>query len=101
MGLNIQTLANNLVTVIINPALLLLFSVGVLVFVWGVVEFLMGLNGIGERKDDGKRHMLYGLAGMFVMASAWAIVQLIAGTVCQGGSLSTCYGGTSSYSRGL
>jgi hypothetical protein len=67
--------------VIINPLLLLLFAGGLLVFVYGIVEFLWGLSQDTEHKEQGKQHMLYGLLGMFVMASAWAIIQLIAHTV--------------------
>ncbi len=67
--------------VIINPLLLLLFSVGLLVFVWGIVEFLWGLSQDTEHKEQGKQHMLWGLVGMFVMASAFAIIKLIANTV--------------------
>lgn len=68
--------------IIINPILLLLFAGGLLVFVAGVVEFFWEINVVGSHdKDAGKRHMLYGIIGMFIMASAWAIVQIIANTV--------------------
>ena len=70
--------------------LLLLFSAGLLVFFWGVIEFLWGLNAAGESsKDEGKRHMLWGLIGMFVMVSAYAIINFIAGNIC-GGTVQTC-----------
>ena len=74
-------LINTFNQVIINPLLLLLFAGGLLVFVYGIVEFLWGLSQDTEHKERGKQHMLYGLLGMFVMASAWAIIQLIAHTV--------------------
>ncbi len=63
---------------ILNPILGLLFAVGTLMFVFGIVEFMFGLSNEGSgKKEDGKRHMLYGLVGMFIMASSWAIVKLI------------------------
>jgi hypothetical protein len=101
--MNVSTLAANLVNVIINPLLALLFAFGVLVFIYGMVEFLVGLNfeSRHELKENGKRHMIWGLLGMFVMASAYAIITLIAGTVCQGGSLSTCYGTSSGSTSSL
>lgn len=74
----IETFANKLTTVIVNPILALLFAAGLLVFVWGVVEFLAGLNGVGEGAQNGKRHMLWGVIGMFIMVAAYAILQIIA-----------------------
>jgi uncharacterized membrane protein YidH (DUF202 family) len=74
----IETLANNISTVILNPILALMFAVGLLVFVWGVVEFMAGQNGIGEGLAKGKQHMLWGVIGMFIMVAAYAILQIIA-----------------------
>lgn len=90
--MSVQALVANLATYIVNPLLLLLTAVGLLVFIWGLVEFLAALNGYGERTESGKQHMFWGLVGMFVMFSAWAIMHLIADTVCPGG-LSNCTGG--------
>lgn len=58
-----------------------MFVVGLLVFTFGIVEFLWSLSSGGENKDSGKRHMVCGLVGMFVMVSAYAIVMLIKQTV--------------------
>ena len=77
----IATLSNNIVNALVNPVLILLFVVGLLVFTFGIVEFLWSLSSGGENKDSGKRHMVYGLVGMFVMVSAYAIVMLIKQTV--------------------
>ena len=79
---NVSQLVGKMVSAILNPILGLLFAVGTLVFVFGIVEFMLGLtNESQEKKEAGKQHMLYGLIGMFVMASAWAIVKLIGSTV--------------------
>src|SRR5574337_710217 len=71
-------LVANLNTYIINPILALIFAAGMVVFFWGVIEFLGALNqlGFGE-KENGKRHMFYGLIGMFVMVAAYALLQFI------------------------
>lgn len=76
-----QELADNITRVIVNPVIALLFAVGFLVFVWGVIEFMAGLSGVGEGAQKGKNHMLWGLIGMFVMVAAYAILQLIANTL--------------------
>jgi hypothetical protein len=78
--LNTQTLANNLTNVIINPIILLLFGMGLLLFVWGIIQMLIGLNigeGDSEKKENGKKHMLWGLVGMFIMVSAYAILKFV------------------------
>jgi hypothetical protein len=80
--MDVVTLVEALKRVVINPLLLLLFSVGMLVFVWGFIEFLWGLNqDTSDKKTEGKWHMLWGVVGMFIMVAAYAIVQLIGTTV--------------------
>lgn len=65
----------------LNPALALLFAAAVLVFAWGLVEFIWGLSQETGKKEEGKKHMLWGLVGMFIMVSAIAIIKLIASIV--------------------
>lgn len=79
------TIVGKLTAAFINPALALIFSVGLLVFIYGLVEFMWGLSQESGKKEQGKQHMLWGLGGMFVMASAIAIIKVIAGIV--GGTL--------------
>ncbi len=89
---SISALAGNFITAIINPALALLFTAGLLVFVFGLVEFLIGMNSGATgstQKNTGKQHMLWGIIGVFIMSSAWAIITLIASMICNG-SLSAC-----------
>ena len=66
---------------LVNPLLALLFAVGLIVFLWGLVEFLWNLSRGSHDADKGKQHMLWGLVGMFVMSSAFAIIRLLAGIV--------------------
>jgi len=69
----------------VNPALALIFAVGLLIFVYGLVEFIWGLSQETAKKEEGKQHMLWGLIGMFVMVSAIAIIKIISSIV--GGNL--------------
>ncbi len=73
-------LVNRISAAIIDPLIALIFAAGFLVFVWGIVEFLYGLSNDTDSKEDGKRHMLWGVIGMAVMMSAWAILKLVANT---------------------
>jgi hypothetical protein len=70
-----------LINAFINPALTLVFAGGFLVFIFGVIEYLWALNVRGESPDEGKKHMLWGLVGMFIMVAAWGIIRLIDNTL--------------------
>lgn len=77
-----SALAGTLGRVIINPAILLLFGVALVVFIWGLVRFLWAINsGGGKGGDVGKKHMLWGIIGMFIMVAAFGILHVIQNTL--------------------
>ncbi len=52
----------------------LLIGIALVVFIWGVIEFILG----GETaKKEGKGKMLWGIVGLFVIVSIWGIVKLV------------------------
>ena len=77
---DVNVLVSRINAVIIDPLLALLFAAGLVVFLWGIVEFLMGVSAGSEKKDDGKQHMLWGIVGMFIMVAAAAIIRIITNT---------------------
>lgn len=58
---------------IINPIIWVLFAVAVLVFLYGVLQFLIG-QASEEKKTVGKSHMIWGIVGIFIMLSVWTIL---------------------------
>ncbi len=62
---------------IFNPLITLLFAVATLVFAWGVVLYIIGSYNSQSKIEQAKNIMLWGLIGMFIMASAWGIVALL------------------------
>jgi hypothetical protein len=87
----LQQVVTTLANTIVNPLLAVVFAGGLLLFVYGIVEFMSGMNAEDHTKqENGKRHMLWGIVGMFVMASTWSILKIIAGTVCTAGSPESC-----------
>lgn len=77
-----QALAGCLADAILNPLLALIFAAALLVFIFGVVEFMVSLSSdTGERKEDGKKHMLWGIIGMFIMVGAYSILTIVANTL--------------------
>lgn len=78
--MNGAQILENFVTFLINPAILVIFAAGFLLFIWGLVQFLLALNKSGTEYDEGKQHMLWGIVGMFIMASVYGIIALIDNT---------------------
>ena len=76
----VEQLVGRISAFLINPLIYLLFSVAFVVFLWGVAQFLFNVNGGDEEREAGKRHMLWGTIGMFLMFSAIAILQVLADT---------------------
>jgi|SRR6185436_12665551 len=70
---------NRIVDYIIDPALLIIFALGFLLFVYGLVEFLWKINGEGDT-NEGKKHMVWGIVGMLIMVSVYGILDLIDNT---------------------
>lgn len=70
---------NNVDTYILNPIILLLFAVATVVFIAGIIQFIATAK-TDEGRSTGKRKLLFGLLGMFVMISAYGIIHLILGT---------------------
>jgi hypothetical protein len=65
---------------IINPAILVVFTAGFLLFTYGLVVYMYNIRE-GKGHDDGVRHMLWGLAGMLIMISVYGIIGLISNTI--------------------
>jgi len=72
----IASLVQRIIELVINPLIMLLMVAGTAVFLWGLVEFLMSPDN-EEKRTIGKRHMLWGIIGLFLMASAWGIVYVL------------------------
>lgn len=87
----ITALAAKLASAIIYPLIALIVAVGLVVFIYGIIEYLAGLSGVGDGKEKGRKHMLLGLLGMFVMVAAYAILALIGSVMCNG-SIANCAG---------
>lgn len=65
--------------VIVNPAIIVMFAVAFLVFLWGLAEYLRNSSQAGG-KNDGKDHIIWGLVGMVIMVSAFAIIRILLST---------------------
>jgi len=67
-------------TCIINYSIIpLIFSLAVVMFVWGVVQFV--INSSEEaKKEKGRQFMLWGIIALAVMVSVWGLVSILSNT---------------------
>ena len=77
--MDISVFLNKVNQFILNPLILLAFGVAFLVFFWGVFQFIAS-ETTDSRREEGKKKILYGLFGMFIMVSAYGLIRLVLGT---------------------
>jgi len=74
------TFLKNVNRAILNPLIVLMFAVALLVFIYGVFEFVRG-GSSEDARSQGSRHMFWGIFGLFIMISAFGLINIIANTV--------------------
>ena len=72
-------LVSRITEFIVQPLIELLFVAATVVFVWGIFQFIAGGDSEDSR-SEGKRHMLWGIIGMFIMVAAGGILYISAKT---------------------
>lgn len=61
---------------ILNPVIILLFSLALLMFFWGLLKLIWNADSDTDR-DTGKRSLVWGLIGMLIMISVYGIISLL------------------------
>ena len=82
--MTIEQLINKITKEILNPTIYLLFAAATIMFVWGIVQYIAA-SGSPMGMEKGKKVMIGGIIGLFVMASAYGIVHILCnffGTGC-------------------
>lgn len=65
---------------IVNPLILLMIAVAVIYFLWGLSLFLINAEDAVKR-EEGKRKIVWGLIGLFVMVSVFGILKIVVNTI--------------------
>ncbi len=73
---------------LLNTIMPIIIALGVVYFIWGVVEYVVG--GDEEAKKKGREKIIYGLIGLVVIVSIWGLVSILKNTF----NLSSSSGGT-------
>ncbi len=77
---SLSTLMGRMYEYIFTPIAYLLYSVAVLIFFWGLFEFMMSLqNDKSDKREQGKKHMLFGILGFLIMLGVKGIINMIIG----------------------
>lgn len=74
-----RSLLAKIQSAILFPLITLMVSVAVLMFLWGAFEYVYNADS-DQGRETGRRHMLYGIIGLLVMISAYAILTIATGT---------------------
>ena len=74
-----RALVGRIVDLIVEPLVLLIFSAGILLFTWGLITFLNNMESPEGRKT-GVSHMIWGIIGVFIMATVLGIINIITDT---------------------
>ena len=72
-------LLERFVNLLIVPAIKVVVAAGFFLFVWGFVSYMYNLSQ-GHPTEEGKQHMLWGVAGLLIMVSVGGILGLIINT---------------------
>jgi len=64
---------------IIKPVIILLVSLAVLLFIYGVIMNVISEGG--QKKESAKMYMVWGIVGLFVIVSMWGIVAFLRNTL--------------------
>ena len=76
---DITGLISKIVELIVNPLIQLLFAVALVYFLWGVYQYVAGASS-PEKRETGAKHILWGLVGLAIMISVFAIIQISSNT---------------------
>lgn len=76
----VDALLKKVTDVLILPLVELAFAVAVVVFVWGVFQYLLAQNN-PDARSTGTNHIMWGVIGMAIMVSAYGIINFVINTV--------------------
>lgn len=69
----------NAVKLIIQPLIGLLFALALVYFLWGAAQFVLN-SGESQGREKGKKAMVWGLVGLFIMTAVFGILSIITNT---------------------
>ncbi|MBP6869017.1 MAG: hypothetical protein KBC16_02810 [Candidatus Pacebacteria bacterium] len=77
----LTSFVQSILDVIDSVVIPVIFAVAFLVFIWGVYRYFIAGAAQEEKRDEGKKFVLWGIIGFVVMISVWGIVNLLVTTL--------------------
>jgi hypothetical protein len=72
-----DTVYNTIIIGILQPLIKLLIALSIVFFIWGVFKFMIAE---GDKREEGRQFMFWGVVGIFVMVSVWGLVAILTNT---------------------
>jgi hypothetical protein len=76
----VKAFVGKISTEILNPLIALMFAVALMYFFYGIAAYIWNPDD-EEARVKGRRNMLWGIIGMFVMVSVFAIMRFIISSI--------------------
>ena len=76
----VKTFIGKISTEILNPVIAILFAIAIVYFFTGVAAYIWNPSDENLR-EAGRTRMIWGIVGMFIMVSVFAIMRLIIDTI--------------------
>lgn len=70
----------DLLNLVVNPVVTLLFALAALYFVYGVFTFIRRSSD-SSALEEGRNHILWSTIGLFIMISVWGIIAVLKKTL--------------------
>ena len=67
-------------TEILNPIIAILFALALVYFIYGVAAYLWNPDS-EEAREKGRKSMLWGIVGMFIMVSVFGIMRFLISSI--------------------
>ncbi|MBU2103990.1 pilin [Patescibacteria group bacterium] len=84
-GSNIGEYMKSIVGLINTFVVPLVFAVAFITFIWGVFQYFVLGGANEEKREEGKKLVVWGIVGFVVMLSLWGLVNLLVATFGFGG----------------
>lgn len=65
---------------LVNPIFSLILAIAVSIFFYGTARFILNRNN-PEQNNAGKKSMFWGIVGIFIIASVWQIMDMVAASL--------------------
>jgi hypothetical protein len=80
---SLEAFIGNIIRLIINPLIAMLFALALMYLVFGIVTFIFKADD-PKARESGKQHLIWGVVGMFIMVAVVSILGVLTNTFCPG-----------------